>query len=1030
MTTLPDAELEAMDLPEPAEAEAPRFWPEAIRQEARVDQFPWPTVAKALLPGAIAIFLLLIPFALLRQQAARKIVYVDRTGQIMSVRADQENRQIVRQSPFHLSPAVQNELIDTLSALGLPQWSPDGRKLAITAEIGGNVRVIVFTPGTRTPVQVSSLLAPANRLTAPGDGWSPDSQHLAVLELNGERPILSIVDLTEEEPVVILVDNLSLDRRAGLSWHPAGEQLLVTTLADGTSPSTLHIVNVDGQSEPFVPRDNQLLRTDAVWSPDGQFIAYIVVDSTDSENPGLQAGELWLADADSGQARRLVAEGLNMAPIWHEADPASIYFTRYLTATAVYQLYRVNASGAPREVSVGRSSEALMHYPAERARFQQWSDSAPLLTITSQPSPSINQNNWTSETVIRATIRQSLPVLGIPQWSPDGQRLIATIWQDGRIQPALFNRNLQPQFVPASTFEVMAVPADGWSTSGQTLTLLEADGSQVWLTLFNPTTVQATPYDFIVDVRAGLNWHPTDESLLITGYTEDDPTPGLYVVDGEGNLRPFLPNDGQLVRSDGAWSPDGLQVAYVAGQTYTATQDALPGTLWLADSSGNNARELVSDAQVLAPIWNPTGAYIYYTRFVDQTGVFELFRVAVEGQSPPEYVGPGTELVVLYPFDRSLWQQRSPNGQQLLFVGAGQLPPQAYLAMRPQVSTVSQVMPLAGAYRWAPDGRQFAGTILDEGRLRVALFRTPDSPAVLTGDSPDHIVMPGDGWSPDSSQLALIKEEETQLSLAVLDTIQFNMGTSLIPLDIRAGLSWHPSGSQVMFTGFSEGITPTLYLYNPLDNTTDEFIPNDNQTVRADGVWRPDGQRVVYVAHNNITDTVTADFHAGPLWIANRDGDGARVLVADGLNLAPMWDEARNRLLFTRFMTETNSFELFRMNPETGIMVRLGPSSSTFVERPLDRQLSQQWSPDGRRWRLPGGETRTPLMLYTADVDNTAVAPLVAQCNTANPFVVRWAPTNRAILAACPSGIMYLHWVDQQRANTNFPIGLYPAWQP
>jgi hypothetical protein len=69
-------------------------------------------------------------------------------------------------------------------------------------------------------------------------------------------------------------------------------------------------------------------------------------------------------------------------------------------------------------------------------------------------------------------------------------------------------------------------------------------------------------------------------------------------------------------------------------------------------------------------------------------------------------------------------------------------------------------------------------------------------------------------------------------------------------------------------------------------------------------------------------------------------------------------------------------------------------------------------------------------MLYTADVDNTAVAPLVAQCNTANPFVVRWAPTNRAILLACPSGMMYLHWVDQQRANTNFPIGLYPAWQP
>jgi Tol biopolymer transport system component len=1030
MTTSPDSELEEMDLPEPAEAEAPRFWPEAIRQKARVDQFPWPTMAKALLPGAIAIFLLLIPLALLRQQAARKIVYVDRSGQIMSVRADQEKMQTVRQSPFHLSPAVQNELIDTLSVLGLPQWSPDGRRLAIAAEIGGNVRVIVFTPGTRTPVQLSSLLAPANHLTAPGDGWSPNGQYLALLESIGGQSFLSLADLTEDESAILLLDRLRLDSRAGLNWHPEGDQLLVTTLADGTSPSTLHIVNVDGQSEPFTPTDNQLLRTDAVWSPDGESIAYIVVNSTDPQNPGLQAGELWVANAGSGQARRLVSEGLNMAPIWHEADPTGIYFTRYLTGTATYDLYRVYTSGAPRETKVGLSSEVLVRYPAERSRFQQWSDTSPLLSVTSQPSPAVNQSNWTAETVIRATIYQFLPVLGSPQWSPDGQHLITTIWQDGRIQPALFNHNLQTQFIPSSQLDVMVAPADGWSATGQLLTLIESDGSQAWLTLFKAASGQAAPYDFTVDVRAGIDWHPTDDILLITGYTEDKPIPGLYVVYGVDSLHEFLPNDGQLVRADGVWSPDGLQVAYIAGKTYTDTQAALPGTLWVADSTGNNARELVGDPQALAPIWSPAGNYIYYTRFIGESGAFELFRVAIEGQTLPEYVGPGTETIVLYPFDRTLWRQWSPDGQQLLFLGNDQLPPVSYQAMRPQASNISQLMPLAGAYRWAPDGRQFAGTIVNDGQLRVALFRTPTSPAVLTSESPDHIVLAGDGWSPDSSQLALVKEGDAQMNLAVLDVVQFDMGISQVPLDTRAGISWHPNRSQVMFTGLSEGVTPTLQLYNPVANTTDEFIPDDAQTIRADGVWRSDGQQVVYIAHDNITATVSADFLAGPLWLADHDGRNARVLVADGLNLAPIWDDAHNHLLFTRFITETNTFDLYRINLETDIVVHIASNSSIFVELPMDRQLFLRWSPDGRHWRLPGGDTRTPLMVYTADVNNMTVSPLPTQCNTTDPFVARWAPTNRAILVACPSGTMYLHWADQQRANTSFPIGLYPAWQP
>jgi hypothetical protein len=262
-----------------------------------------------------------------------------------------------------------------------------------------------------------------------------------------------------------------------------------------------------------------------------------------------------------------------------------------------------------------------------------------------------------------------------------------------------------------------------------------------------------------------------------------------------------------------------------------------------------------------------------------------------------------------------------------------------------------------------------------------------------------------------------------------MDTVQASLANSTLTLDTRAGLSWYPSSNSVMFTTQEEGITPTLGIFNILENASRLFTPEDDQIVHADGAWSPDGEQVVYVAHETLTETLEMEFLAGPLWVSGSNGRDARQLVPDGLNFAPMWDLAHDRILFTRFVTETETFDLYQVDLAGEMVEHLGPSTSFLAQFPFDRQLFLRWSPEGIRWLLPGGEGALPFIFYQRD-GNAAVDYLATGCAAVEPFIARWAPTGRGVLVGCPTGGMFLHWTDRERDDKEYADGLHPSWQP
>ena len=627
-------------------------------------------------------------------------------------------------------------------------------------------------------------------------------------------------------------------------------------------------------------------------------------------------------------------------------------------------------------------------------------------------------------------------ILPIPQWSPNGRYMAVTIRDRGQIRAAIFPQDLLTPTIlpPQEDLEWTAAPGNAWSYSSTYLAVLAHDGEQLLVAVYD-TRQRNYLYELQqIDTRVGLNWSPQQDELIFTANTNEMPAPTLRIIDSNGNLANFIPEDNQLMHADGIWSPDGQQIAYIASTNYTDTQDILWGNLWVTDREGKSPRHIAIGDNIFAPFWDPRGDYLYFTRFT-RSARFELYRIDTSGsQVQEEYVGPGSDAAVLYPFHRNLFAQWSSNNKQLLFFAHGQVMPSNYRSVQvyENIETqMRQVLPMKFISQWSPDGQQLAGTIIDGDTIVVFIFDEMIGQGLnYTAEGSDMLAFPANGWSPDSRYVALLRYDGTNTKLAVLEPKEGALGTAGFDLNVRAGFSWNPSAAQLIATSLEEGITTSLKIYDASANSVSDFEPEDGQLLRADGVWSPgDGRKVAYIARDTLTDTLGLDFLAGSLWIAESDASSAQQLVADGLNFAPIWID-QERIIFTRFMTETDTFQLYDVDVTNRNVERLGLSTSEFAEFPFDRQTLLNWSPEGQYWSLLGARTETPFILYSTAADNVTVAKFPEQCNAATPFIARWSPTNRGVLLACPSGSMFLHWTDRERANKEYPAGLYPSWQP
>lgn len=186
----------------------------------------------------------------------------------------------------------------------VPDWSPDGSRLAFSRENAGiapgapngppRAWTLDLAAGESAPVYQDS------QVLGYDPSWSPDGSRLAAWD--GSAGGIRVVDLETQDGMILKTQSGAVG-----AWSPDGKKMLYNDLRVAGEQPAVNMLLADFETKQIANafEDAGLAHVDysaPAWSPDGAWIALAV--RTDTSGPG---GELWVMRPD-GSEGRIVAD--------------------------------------------------------------------------------------------------------------------------------------------------------------------------------------------------------------------------------------------------------------------------------------------------------------------------------------------------------------------------------------------------------------------------------------------------------------------------------------------------------------------------------------------------------------------------------------------------------------------------------------------------------------------------------------------------------------------------------------------------
>jgi len=273
-----------------------------------------------------------------------------------------------------------------------------------------------------------------------------------------------------------------------------------------------------------------------------------------------------------------------------------------------------------------------------------------------------------------------------------------------------------------------------------------------------------------VDVFAGADttafapaWSP-DGALIAFRRTAKGDRGEICVMDAGGGTPRIVTATGRIVDFL-AWSPDGTRIAFSA--VAEGNQD-----LMVADVRSGRVERITRDpARDSAPSWcRSTGELVFGSDRGGEPGVWLMPRPGaaaskLSGDAPagPPSISPRGDTIA--------WTD-GLGRLVLLDRGSGQ-----------QV-VVAEPRNILAPAAWHPEGEVVAVAAYDWGSAQIYLIRVTDGRALRLTSRVRGRSMPS--WSPDGSRIAVASGEKSDISLAVLSTLEPYMGRLYESEDINA----------------------------------------------------------------------------------------------------------------------------------------------------------------------------------------------------------------------------------------------------
>ena len=218
----------------------------------------------------------------------------------------------------------------------------------------------------------------------------------------------------------------------GLSSGPEAEQptgRLVFLSYETTYNNVLWTIGADGTGARRVTDSHFVDEVEPEWSPDGRKIAYSRGDRCHTD-PSEVCNRIWTVNADGSDARRLIPRRMPgllanravsfQAPTW-SPDGRRIAYEQSIWESQRSNLYVMNADGSGR-----RRLTRLRN-----ARSPAWSPNGAAIAFTHRPERRANREIFvlTLKTgKLRRLTRTTKADESMPQWSPDGRRIVYQRW--------------------------------------------------------------------------------------------------------------------------------------------------------------------------------------------------------------------------------------------------------------------------------------------------------------------------------------------------------------------------------------------------------------------------------------------------------------------------------------------------------------------------------------------------------------------------------------------------------------------------
>jgi Tol biopolymer transport system component/tRNA A-37 threonylcarbamoyl transferase component Bud32 len=527
-----------------------------------------------------------------------------------------------------------------------PAWSPDGRQLAFSGEVGG-VRKI-FLKRLETGEETQLTRGPNDDIQP---AWSPDSQTIIFARSRQAREKLQPGDVFGAFEggdiwsinVLNAKEDKTIDNAFNPAYSPDGKMIAFD--ASWVGPHRIWIADSQGHNAQQVSSDTSedVNHVRPRWSPDGSHIVFQNIERT----------KFNVRVADVAQRKLAwVTNDLfnNLNPVWSQSGNF-IYFSS--DRGGGYNVWRVRVSpesalaGSPQQLTTGAGQDVELAISSDGKRMA--------LSILKQNadvwklpvSPETGKPSGPPQEVITTTREDSRA-----SWSPDGTMIAFNSDRSGEMNIWLYSHAgcLTRQLTkgPGGDFQA------NWAPNGKRIVFFSSRGgnADIWSADVETGSLQQLTHGSSIDINPFFS----PDGKYIAYQSDQTGRPEVWVMNADGSAARQLTRvgvRGHFLR----WNKNGDAIIFRCpfGDKPRTMQASLDGadpqilpdvsggshmslspdysfimdvvghkTLWVSPLVSGKPEKVFEfsdpDVRIDYPVWSPDGKWVLFDRFRPQGG--------------------------------------------------------------------------------------------------------------------------------------------------------------------------------------------------------------------------------------------------------------------------------------------------------------------------------------------------------------------------------------------------------------------------